>query len=498
MLSWQKNLQLYLDNNKNVLLEGEYGTGKTSIIKQLFNKNFGDEWLYLAGGTCEPFIDLLGIPRPIKDSASGKEVLEFIKPKKLQLNKVKAIFCDEFNRAKSQVKNGLMEIIQFKSLNNEPVPNLRVVWCANNPNTSDYNIEQDLDFAQRDRFHIQISVPYLLDIDYFDNKFGKDMSEGCQEWWNQLDNTIKKLISPRRLEYAIEVYQIKGDLTEVLPPSANISKLISNLEHGSISGQIEKMLKEDEQTVIKKMKDTNIVTAIKEKLDNPNYVKKFLHLLPEEIINEKAPSNPDICSYIKENTNKFKTSTISTLHNMGCFSESDFSTVFTAYNKYFASNTYNARNRNKIVKMLSYLPDLNKSKIHNNDVPNLQKVINITNEYCGKSNYNTVLSDNSKYDFLRKFRDINSLNEIQKLGLNLKAPIQSYKYYYDILYWIGKWETNEAASTKKDEFVSVSSIPKPIGTITVSPGILRGQPIIAAPTAISNQNHQTWVTQTNV
>lgn len=485
MLSWTKNLQLYLDNSLNVLLEGEGGVGKTAVIKELFNKNFGNDWLYIAGGTCDPFIDLLGIPRPVKDEESGQEVLQFIKPKKLQLNKVKAIFCDEYNRAKKQVMNAMMEIIQFRSLNNEPVPNLKLVWCAINPCDSDYNIEEKLDRSQKDRFHIHINVPYKLPKDYFENKYGADIFSGAEEWWAELPEQAKKEISPRRLDYAIEIWKMNGDLREVLPPSANFSKLLTNLEHGSIASQLEKMLDEPEKDIVKKLEDINIITAIKAKLSDERFMKKFTHLLPDDMISETAPANSKLCEYIKKYSNKFKTSVISALDSMGCFTESDFGPTIVALNKYFPQDTYVSKDRNRMRKVLNYLPDVNKTTIKQTDIPNLQRLLNVVNQYCAKSNWGTVMGDNTKYgEFLRKFRDIKVLNEVQNLGLNIDgAPGNNYRRYYSLQHWINQWDENE-----KKKLVDALKQQATTQTVTTPQAYVSNNPILRAGQIVVSNN----------
>lgn len=442
MLKWQDNLQLYLDNNLNVLLAGHGGTGKTSVVKDLFQKEFGDDWLYIAGATCDPFTDLLGIPRPVKDEESGKDVLDFIKPKKLQLNKVKAIFCDEYNRAPKKVMNALMEIIQFKSLGNEPVPNLRMVWCAVNPDDADYNLEERLDRSQKDRFHIWIDVPYLLDTDYFVNQYGKEIADGAQEFWSELSEEVKKEISPRRLQYAIDIWKIGGSLREVLPKSANISKLVSNLKNGSLASQLEKIFDDDDKTIKDKLKDSNLMNAVKNRLDDPRYVKKFVHLLPQEILVEKAPSNFEMCEYIKKHSNKFDTALISTLDKLGCFTQSDFGPCFAAMKKGFVGAQYNARLRTRFKKTLSCLPDLNKATIRTADLPDLQNLLNLFNAYGSKSNHGTVMRDDAKIGFLAKLDQIQKLNEANKLGLDFVST--NYGWHTPD-YWIKQYQ-NKVAS----------------------------------------------------
>ena len=40
---------------------------------------------------------------------------------------------DEFSRAHKKVRNAVMELIQFKSINGRKFKNLKIVWAAINP-----------------------------------------------------------------------------------------------------------------------------------------------------------------------------------------------------------------------------------------------------------------------------------------------------------------------------------------------------------------------------
>ena len=112
----EDKLRLYLKLNKNVLLEGKHGVGKTSLIEKLFDEAFGkNNWIYFSSSTLDPWVDLIGVP---KESLMNNEpCLDFILPKQMVNNNLKAIFFDEYNRSHKKVRNATMELIQFKSIN---------------------------------------------------------------------------------------------------------------------------------------------------------------------------------------------------------------------------------------------------------------------------------------------------------------------------------------------------------------------------------------------
>lgn len=223
-----KNLELYFKTGQNVLLSGLHGVGKTAVIKDLFEK-LNVNWKYFSASTMDPWVDFIGIPKTIK-RADGVEVLELIKPAEFEDDKVEAIFLDEFNRAPAKITNAVMELIQFKSINGRKFKNLKVVWAAINPMDEEmtYSVEK-IDPAVLDRFQIKIDVPYELDNMYLKRKY-KDKEKPFVKWWLELSDELKKEVSPRRLDYAISIYELGGDLKDVLPLKTNITKLLKLIE----------------------------------------------------------------------------------------------------------------------------------------------------------------------------------------------------------------------------------------------------------------------------
>lgn len=266
-----KKLEFYFDHGKNVLLSGHKGVGKTAIITEVFNRK-AKKWLYFSGSTLDPFVDFIGVPKE-KVTKTGS-TLEFIRPSYMN-DEVEAIFIDEYNRSVKKIRNAIMELIQFKSLNGQKFPNLKVIWAGVNPYNADdednevYDVEP-IDPAQKDRFQIQIDIPYAIDEEYFINKFGQKWAEGTCEWWNNLPEKIKKLVSPRRIDYALEVYQIGGEVTDVLPIESNPSKLLASINFGGIGKVI---------TDIFKSKDKKAALKF---LENENYYQSCAHLVVQD------------------------------------------------------------------------------------------------------------------------------------------------------------------------------------------------------------------------
>ncbi len=248
-------LQFCIENGLNVLLTGRHGVGKTSIVQRAFERA-GKRLLVFSGATMDPWVDFVGVPRPLL-RPDGSTVLELIRRAELADDAVDAIFIDEFNRAPSKVRNAAMEILQFKSVNGHRFSRLKAVWAAINPGEGTEYDTEELDPAQRDRFQIQLAVPYRPCPQYFTEKYGV-VGKGALEWWDGLSDTAKNEVSPRRLDYAVAVVQYGGDVRDVLPDGSNPKKLLKLLKEGPIFDRLRDLLKANDRVGAKNlMQDPN-------------------------------------------------------------------------------------------------------------------------------------------------------------------------------------------------------------------------------------------------
>jgi hypothetical protein len=192
---------------------------------------------------------------------------------------------DEFNRSSPKVRNGVMELIQFKSINGKKFNNLKIVWAAINPEDENdtYDVQR-LDPAQKDRFHVHVKVPYAPCVEYFTEKYNTKWAGAACSWWRNLPTKMKKEISPRRLDYALEVYQMGGDMRDVFPEGANIKKLLGELDTGSPVKTF-KMVYTDKQKLEEFLKDENNYSACVDTIvSNVKYINATLPLISKEKI----------------------------------------------------------------------------------------------------------------------------------------------------------------------------------------------------------------------
>lgn len=232
------NFDFWIENNLNVLLRGKHGVGKTAMVVDAFERN-NLKYKYFSASTMDPWVDFIGVPKEKTDD-NGNSYLDLVRPQEFQDDEVEAIFMDEFSRAHKKVRNAVMELIQFKSINGRKFKNLKIVWAAINPeDDEEFNYDVDaLDPAQEDRFHVHIEVPYKPDITWFRENFGTQLANSAVSWWNELPPNVQTKVTPRRLEYALKVYGANGNLRHVLPTSSNVSKLMRVLTDGPIEEKL--------------------------------------------------------------------------------------------------------------------------------------------------------------------------------------------------------------------------------------------------------------------
>lgn len=240
----ENKLAKYLKLNYNVLFIGNHGVGKTTVIKKVFEDN-GLRWKYFSASTLDPWVDFVGIPKPmVKD---GKDVLKLIRPEYIENDEVDALFFDELNRASEKTINAIMELIQFKSINGHKLNNLKVIWAAINPPDEEetYSVNT-LDPAHLDRFHVHVEVPFKVDKAYFLKEHPLNGPAFIQ-WWDELPADIKFKVSPRRLDYTAHAYENGCQMNDFVPKESNIKKLqdllksnkmVSNIKAGLTNPEI--------------------------------------------------------------------------------------------------------------------------------------------------------------------------------------------------------------------------------------------------------------------
>lgn len=302
-------LDFWINKGYNVLFVGKHGVGKTAMITQAFERA-GLKWKYFSASTMDPWVDFIGVPKEVKDDA-GRSYLELVRPKEFQDDEVEALFFDEYNRSHKKVRNAVMELIQFKSINGRKFNNLKIIWAAVNPDddeSQEYDVEK-LDPAQEDRFHVRIDVPYKPSVRYFTQKYGKETADAACAWWNELPKEMKDKVSPRRLDYAMHMHANQGDLRDVLPKGSNVNKLLITLRDGPIKKQLKKHYEDQDPAKAKKFlsQENNYAASIPHILKTKKYIEYFLPLLSQEKLASLIGTNTAARKHIAKESGKIDT-----------------------------------------------------------------------------------------------------------------------------------------------------------------------------------------------
>lgn len=218
--------------NQNVLLIGKHGVGKTVVTRKIF-EDMGLKLKYYSASTIDPWADLVGIPIPI-DVTNGTvhKELQFIRPR--AVDDAEVIFMDELNRAAPRVLNAVLELIQFRSINGEKLPKLKMVWAAINPPGGVYQVN-DLDPALADRFQVHMEIKADPSKEFLTEACGDARTvDLVLDWWNGLDVKLRDSITPRRLEYLCRSAKLGIPLSLFVPFGIKVP--VAKLE-ASLSGR---------------------------------------------------------------------------------------------------------------------------------------------------------------------------------------------------------------------------------------------------------------------
>lgn len=372
-------LDTWIKNNYNVLFHGRPGVGKTSMVFEAFDKQGWEknvDYLYFSAATIDPWVDLIGVPSKMLNE-DGEEVLKLVRPETIKNKTIKAFFVDELNRSHKKVRNALMELIQFKSINGLRFPNLEIIWAAVNPADDEemkFDVEK-LDLAQEDRFHIHVQIPYKPNEVYFAQKFNDpDMAEAVCKWWNEQPEKVKQQLTPRRLEYAIDVFMKTNDLRFVIPSEAHISSLKSAIQCGNPEKTLLKLIENNDTSEIRKwLAIENNLNSVQNLIcTNRSVCSKVLHLLSDERVAAFASKHKLIVDQIKDEPTKYE-----------------------RIIRDFATGSTNKKIKETFAKLLPLL-DANKKQLQSLQFPQT-KIHGLTPRVVAKAtgNYAIQISDNT-------------------------------------------------------------------------------------------------------
>ncbi len=279
----------YTKDGHNVMLVGKHGVGKTAIITRACEE-LGLRTKYWSAPLIDPDIDLGGIPVPNKKTGT----LDFFSNKEIWDAEV--IFLDELNRAAPRTLNMIFELLQFKSVHGKKLPNLKCVHCAiNPPGAGSYDVQQ-LDDALMDRFYAFIEVRHEFPHEIVRRYVRQDHAAAMAAWYDKLDSS--SFVSPRRMEYAAQLYAKGYDIKECftdskLPVGALVVALAGvTLQHAQV-----------EQVVVKEIEPWEEAEYVAVR-DNPDL--KLLHEAFTQYVAESGVTEEQVWERVKQNREKAK------------------------------------------------------------------------------------------------------------------------------------------------------------------------------------------------
>lgn len=225
-------MKKWLEKEYNVMFRGLHGIGKTvSAVSFLESNNI--KYRYFSCSTLNPWLHFIGLPKE-NVRENGEYYIDYILPDGFD-NNIEVIILDEFNRAKKEIKNAVMELLQFKSINGRKFKNLKMIIACCNPHFDDkdrpesleYDVES-IDPAQEDRFQIQIDLPYKPNKKYLSHVYNEDIAEKAVGWWETLSKEQQYSLSPRRLDLMLEHYYSGEDIGEMVKKDIKDSFLKSS------------------------------------------------------------------------------------------------------------------------------------------------------------------------------------------------------------------------------------------------------------------------------
>lgn len=239
--------EFLLKAEKPVLLIGEHGVGKTSVLRSI-STNFNLKMHELNAATMDPFVHIVGLPV----THEGKVTMT--PPDALM--SAEMLFIDEINRADRPSRNALMEIICDKSVNGVALPNLKLIVAAMNPPDGEYQVDA-LDTALDDRFLYRFNVK--RDISYALNLLTDEKQKAAvRKWYSNLDAPP----SPRRLTWVVETAfdgekvneaAVLNALDDTLYSSQSLLRMLKVEDHGPGTFTEDLLLDEQERMLTAKI-----------------------------------------------------------------------------------------------------------------------------------------------------------------------------------------------------------------------------------------------------
>lgn len=258
----EEKVDFWKAKGKNALFTGPTGVGKTAMVLAMMQRSE------------------LSLDTNVSQWSPALNDFVGVSPENADL-----LFFDDFGDLKSQ--QAANEVLSLRRWKGKAIRQNAVVWACHTMLWDEKEKEYagiDSVFAQK--FEVCVTVPNSLNLSYFEEKFGQRVAAAAHEWWNELPGRYSNVeceVNPRRLEQALVMWQQKGDMRDVLPMTANVSKLMMTLNVGPVKEKLDQLLKDDDTA--KKLflaNENNFATAVKYIFASDTLMRAFVPLFPPE------------------------------------------------------------------------------------------------------------------------------------------------------------------------------------------------------------------------
>lgn len=262
----QEKFTFWLEHNLDVLVSGGHGCGKTATMLAFFASNnltLGKEIAYFSVGLGEFVGDVL---------------------------QARVVYFDDL--ADEKAMRVASELIGLRLWKGEKVS--APVWGCLFETEPQENCGVDNPFA------ISVWLPNRPHPGNFSD-FPESMSKAALEWHESIPSEeVRAMVSPRRLRLALDVLQAKGDIRDVLPMEANVSKLITTINLGPIAERLDELCKSNDTAQIKVFlaNDNTMTSAMKYIVESDSLMAVFLPHLSNEQLASLMTTDDRIFRYI--------------------------------------------------------------------------------------------------------------------------------------------------------------------------------------------------------
>lgn len=211
-------------DNSNILFIGDPGTGKSSAIRD-FGAAIGAKVVNIPAATLAP--EDLAVPMPTKMvGPDGEErmYLDFLIYDELMDDSPKILNIEEPARARVEVRNQLLELVQERRLADVKIPNVLAVFMSDNEG-AESGITLEPDFATRDRtFTVKVDPNRTAWRWALAQKFHDTDLSGVYKVYARMSARLRYLLSPRVLEHVIYCARKGFPLAWGLPIQAGVGR----------------------------------------------------------------------------------------------------------------------------------------------------------------------------------------------------------------------------------------------------------------------------------